>query len=67
MKEIQDLSLDSEIESEEEDGVEETQPEQQNLNRQDQELFLLQFLDSTDDYLNLMDALSATLRQVREN
>lgn len=63
MKEIQDLSLDSEIESEEEDGVEETQPEQQNLNRQDQELFLLQFLDSTDDYLNLMDALSATLRQ----
>lgn len=65
MKEIQDLSLDSEIESEEEDGVEETQQEQQNLNRQDQELFLLQFLDSTDDYLNLMDALSATLRQVR--
>ncbi|CAK9325113.1 unnamed protein product [Citrullus colocynthis] len=63
MKEIQDLSLDSVIESEEVDGVEETQQEQQNLNRQDQELFLLQFLDSTDDYLNLMDALSATLRQ----
>ncbi|KGN55517.1 coiled-coil domain-containing protein 115 [Cucumis sativus] len=63
MKEVQNRSQDSEIESEEEDGDEETQQEQQNPQCQDQELCLLQFLDSTDDYLNLLDALSATLRQ----
>lgn len=67
MKEIQELSLDSENESGEEDGVKETQQEQQKPKRQEQELILLQFLDSTDDYLNLFDALSSTLRQVRDD
>ncbi|KAL0545341.1 hypothetical protein IC582_015220 [Cucumis melo] len=63
MKKTQDRSLDSEIESEEEDGVEESQQEQQSPQRQDQELCLLQFMDSTDDYLSLLDALSTTLRK----
>lgn len=67
MKEIGDPSLDSENESGEEDGGEETQQEQQKPNRHERELILLQFLDSTDDYLNLLDALSTTLRQVRQN
>lgn len=67
MKEIQDPSLDSLNESGEEDGIEETQQEQQKQKRQERESILLQFLDSTDDYLNLLDALSSTLRQVREN
>ncbi|KAG7037959.1 hypothetical protein SDJN02_01592 [Cucurbita argyrosperma subsp. argyrosperma] len=63
MKEIQDPSLDSLNESGEEDGIEETQQEQQKQKRQERESILLQFLDSTDDYLNLLDALSSTLRQ----
>ncbi|XP_023525224.1 coiled-coil domain-containing protein 115 [Cucurbita pepo subsp. pepo] len=63
MKEIQDPSLDSLNESGEEDGTEETQQEQQKQKRRERESILLQFLDSTDDYLNLLDALSSTLRQ----
>ncbi|XP_022982311.1 coiled-coil domain-containing protein 115 [Cucurbita maxima] len=63
MKEIPDPSLDSLNESGEEDGIEETRQEQQKQKREERESILLQFLDSTDDYLNLLDALSSTLRQ----
>lgn len=65
-RESQDSSLDSDNESGE-DGVEETEQQQLKPNRRDQELVLLQFLDSTDDYLTLFDSLSAKLRQVRQN
>lgn len=61
-RESQDSSLDSDNESGE-DGVEETEQQQLKPNRRDQELVLLQFLDSTDDYLTLFDSLSAKLRQ----
>ncbi|KAK3205141.1 hypothetical protein Dsin_019187 [Dipteronia sinensis] len=60
MMEKQQETGHAEIESEQENELQEVQQQQQV-----KEENLLQFLDSVDSYLTLLDSLSSTLRQVR--